>query len=139
MAHLFETLQLRGAAFSNRIAVSPMCMYSAHDGQANQWHLVHLGSRAIGGAGLVFTEATAVAAEGRISAADTGIWNDAQAESWAPVARFLNQYGSYAGIQLAHAGRKASTAPPREGGKPISLHDGGWMPVAPSAIPFTEG
>jgi 2,4-dienoyl-CoA reductase-like NADH-dependent reductase (Old Yellow Enzyme family) len=139
MPHLFEELRLRGAVFPNRIAVSPMCMYSAEDGHPRPWHLVHLGSRAIGGAGLVFTEATAVTAEGRITVADTGIWNDAQAESWAPIARFLNQYGSYAGIQLAHAGRKASTAPPRDGGKPLPPDQGAWTPVGPSAIPFAEG
>ncbi len=139
MAHLFEELRLRGATFPNRIAVSPMCMYSAADGLPAPWHLVHLGSRAIGGAGLVMTEATAVTAEGRISPGDTGIWSDAQAESWAPIARFINQYGSYAGIQLAHAGRKASTAAPRDGGKPLTPAQGAWTPVGPSAIPFAEG
>ena len=131
---------IRGVAFPNRIAVSPMCMYSARDGHPTDWHMVHLGSRAVGGAGLVLTEATAVSPEGRISPGDTGIWNDAQAESWAPIARFLNQQGSYAGIQLAHAGRKASTSAPRAAGpKPLTAEQGAWTTLGPSAIPFADG
>jgi 2,4-dienoyl-CoA reductase-like NADH-dependent reductase (Old Yellow Enzyme family) len=139
MAHLFEELWIRGAVFPNRIAVSPMCMYSAQDGCPNQWHLVHLGSRAVGGAALVIAEATGVTAEGRITPGDTGIWNDAQAAAWSPIVRFINQNGSYAGIQLAHAGRKASTDAPWRGGKPLTTEQGGWTPVAPSPIPFNEG
>ena len=139
MAHLFEEFPIRGIALPHRIAVSPMCQYSAVDGVPTDWHLVHLGSRAIGGAALVFTEATAVNAEGRISDGDTGIWNGEQTEAWARIARFLNENGSYAGIQLAHSGRKASTARPARGGKPVPPAEGGWIPVAPSPIPFTDG
>jgi 2,4-dienoyl-CoA reductase-like NADH-dependent reductase (Old Yellow Enzyme family) len=128
------TLQMR-----NRIVVSPMCEYSAEHGVPNDWHLVHLGSRAVGGAGLVFTEATAVSPEGRISPVDTGIWNDAQAQAWSRIVSFMHGQGAKAGIQLAHAGRKASTAAPWDGGKPIDAAHGGWTPVAPSAIPFDQG
>ncbi len=138
MAHLFEAIRFRDLTVPNRIVVSPMCMYSAEDGVPNDWHLVHLGSRAVGGAGIVFTEATAVSAEGRISAQDTGIWNSAQAEAWSRIVRFIDHNGSAAGIQLAHAGRKASTAPPRDGGKPVAPEKGGWIPVAPSPVPFTS-
>jgi 2,4-dienoyl-CoA reductase-like NADH-dependent reductase (Old Yellow Enzyme family) len=138
MAHLFEAIRFRDLPLSNRIVVSPMCMYSAEEGVPNDWHLVHLGSRAVGGASLVFTEATAVSAEGRISAQDTGMWNAAQTEAWSRIARFLRRSGSVAGIQLAHAGRKASTAAPRDGGKPVAPEKGGWIPVAPSPVPFTS-
>ncbi|HXP87999.1 MAG TPA: NADH:flavin oxidoreductase/NADH oxidase [Bryobacteraceae bacterium] len=139
MAHLFEALRLRDLTLPNRIAVSPMCMYSAEDGVPNDWHLVHLGSRAVGGAALVFTEATAVTPEGRISPEDTGIWNDAQLDAWARITRFIEAHGSVAGIQLAHAGRKASVAAPQDGGKPVAPGQRGWIPVAPSPAAFAEG
>jgi 2,4-dienoyl-CoA reductase-like NADH-dependent reductase (Old Yellow Enzyme family) len=114
-----------------------MCEYSCIDGLANDWHLVHLGSRAVGGAGLVLTEAAAVSPEGRISPDDLGIWSDAHIEPLARIARFVRSQGSYAGIQLAHAGRKASTPAPWKGGGRIEIADGGWQPVAPSAIAFS--
>ena len=139
MAHLFEALRLRDLTLPHRIAVSSMCMYSAEDGVPNDWHLVHLGSRAVGGAALVFTEATAVSAQGRISPQDTGIWNHAQLDAWARITRFIEANGSVAGIQLAHAGRKASTAAPWNGGKPVAPGQGGWIPVAPSPLAFNEG
>ena len=138
-AHLFTPLTLRGVTFRNRIAVSPMCQYSSEDGFANDWHLVHLGSRAVGGAGLVTVEATAVEARGRISPGDHGIWKDAHIEFLSRIAAFLKQYGSVAGIQLAHAGRKASSRRPWEGGTVIPESEGGWQVVAPSAIPFRPG
>ena len=116
-----------------------MCEYSAEGGIPNDWHLVHLGSRAVGGAGLVVTEATAVTPEGRISPQDTGIWSDAHTEAWAPITRFLRNQGAVAGIQLAHAGIKGSTARPWEGSKGLADADGGWEPVGPSAEPFDEG
>jgi 2,4-dienoyl-CoA reductase-like NADH-dependent reductase (Old Yellow Enzyme family) len=137
---LFSPLPLRGITLANRIAVSPMCEYSSVDGFANDWHLVHLGSRAVGGAGLVFTEATAVVPEGRISPQDLGIWKDEHIPMLARITAFVREHGSVAGIQLAHAGRKASTAPPWTGGKPIGIEHGGWSPIfAPSAIPFDHG
>ena len=139
MAQLFEAVRFRDVTLSNRIAVSPMCMYSAVEGVPNDWHLVHLGSRAVGGAALVFTEATAVSPEGRISPEDTGIWNTTQVEAWTRIARFIEDNGSVAGIQLAHAGRKASTAAPRDGGKPVAPGNRGWVPVAPSPLAFAEG
>lgn len=134
--HLFEPLTLRGVTLRNRIAVSPMCQYSSSDGFANDWHLVHLGSRAVGGAGLVMLEATAVEARGRISPEDLGIWDDAHVEMLARIAAFLKAHGAVPGIQLAHAGRKASTARPWDGGGVLSPDRGGWTTVAPSAIPF---
>jgi 2,4-dienoyl-CoA reductase-like NADH-dependent reductase (Old Yellow Enzyme family) len=133
---LFSPFTMRNVTLRNRIACSPMCMYSSIDGFANDWHLVHLGSRAVGGAGLVVMEATAVEARGRISPADQGIWKDEHIEFLARIARFLPDQGAVPGIQLAHAGRKASTRPPAEGGTFIGLSEGGWTPVAPSAIPF---
>jgi len=136
--HLFDELKIRDVAFPHRIAVSPMCQYSAVDGHATDWHLVHLGSRAVGGAALVFTEATAVTAEGRISPQDLGIWKDDHIDPLSRVARFLHSYGSVSGIQLAHAGRKAGTAAPWNGGHPLGLSEGGWTPVGPSPLPFTE-
>ncbi len=140
MAHLFSPLQIREIAFRNRIAVSPMCQYSSVDGLADEWHLVHLGSRAVGGAGLVFTEAAGVEARGRISPHDLGIYTDAQIEPLLRVTRFLREHGAVAGIQLAHAGRKASTARPWEGGKPVGEDQGGWKPiVGASPVPFAEG
>jgi 2,4-dienoyl-CoA reductase-like NADH-dependent reductase (Old Yellow Enzyme family) len=123
----------------NRIVVSPMCQYSAKEGHPQTWHLVHLGSRAVGGAGLVFTEATAVDAVGRISLGDTGIYTDAHVDSWRPIAQFIKEEGAVPGMQLAHAGRKASVAAPWTGGKPIKLEEGGWEPVAPSALAFDAG
>jgi 2,4-dienoyl-CoA reductase-like NADH-dependent reductase (Old Yellow Enzyme family) len=136
---LFEAFKLREVTFRNRVGVSPMCQYSGTDGRADDWHLVHLGSRAVGGAGLVMTEATAVEARGRISPQDLGLWDDGQIEPLARITRFLRARGAVAGIQLAHAGRKASTARPWEGGKPLAPPVG-WSPiVAPSALAFDEG
>lgn len=140
MAHLFEPLTIRGVELRNRIAVSPMCQYSCDDGLANDWHFVHLGSRAVGGAAIVFCEATAVLPEGRISPQDLGIWSDRHAEALARIVRFIHEQGSLAGIQLAHAGRKASTYrtwSPKQGAIPPS--EGGWSNVlAPSAIKFQD-
>ena len=137
--HLFEALTIAGVTLKNRIVVSPMCQYSAENGFPTPWHTVHLGSRAVGGAALVMTEATAVEARGRISPADTGIWTDAHAEAWAPITRFIAESGSVPGIQLAHAGRKASTAAPWKGGKGVAPEQGGWLPtLAPSAIAFAD-
>jgi 2,4-dienoyl-CoA reductase-like NADH-dependent reductase (Old Yellow Enzyme family) len=137
--HLFEPLPIGNVVLRNRIAVSPMCEYSAVDGVPDDWHLVHLGSRAVGGAGLVFTEATAVSPEARISPADTGIWSDAQRDAWARIAAFIASQGAVPGIQLAHAGRKASTDAPWRGGVPLTVEQGGWTPLAPSAIAFADG
>ncbi|HLW98052.1 MAG TPA: NADH:flavin oxidoreductase/NADH oxidase [Candidatus Acidoferrales bacterium] len=138
--HLFSPLTIREITFRNRIVVSPMCQYSCEDGLATDWHLVHLGSRAVGGAALVFAEATAVTADGRISPADLGIWKDEHVAPLARAARFIKSQGAVAGIQLAHAGRKASTAAPWLGGKPLGVEQGGWSPIyAPSEIAFNEG
>jgi 2,4-dienoyl-CoA reductase-like NADH-dependent reductase (Old Yellow Enzyme family) len=139
MADLFEPFRLRDIVLSNRIAVSPMCQYSSERGFANDWHFMHLGSRAVGGAGLVFTEATAVLPEGRISPQDLGIWSDDHIQPLARIVRFINEQGTVAGIQLAHAGRKASTYRPWEGHGAIAEAEGGWPVVAPSAAPFAEG
>ena len=137
MADLFDPLTLRGIMFPNRIGVSPMCQYSCEDGFATDWHVVHYGSRAVGGAGLVMTEAAAVAPEGRISPNDLGLWKDEQVEGLARCVRFIRAQGAVAGIQLAHAGRKASMPPPWKEEKALSAAAGGWSPVAaPSAIPF---
>lgn len=134
---LFTPLKLRGVTLKNRIVVSPMCQYSSEDGFANDWHLVHLGARAVGGAALIITEATAVEDIGRISPDDLGIWKDEHIAPLERVVRFLHAHGAVAGMQLAHAGRKASTARPWEGGKPIAPSaPRGWTPVAPSALPF---
>ena len=130
--HLFSPLQIRSVVFRNRIGVSPMCQYSCEDGFATDWHLVHLGSRAVGGAALVMAEATAVEARGRISPADLGLWKDEQIPALARIAAFVRKQGAAPGIQLAHAGRKASTEVPWRGGKRVALADGGWEPVAPS-------
>lgn len=135
---LFQPFHLGDVRLRNRIAVSPMCEYSATEGVPDDWHLVHLGSRAVGGAGLVFTEATAVSPEGRISPADTGLWNDAQQAAWTRIAAFIAAQGAVAGIQLAHAGRKGSTEAPWRGGKVVPMEQGGWTPVAPSAIAFAD-
>lgn len=136
---LFDSLSLRDVRLRNRIAVSPMCEYSAIEGVPQPWHFVHLGSRAVGGAGLVISEATAVEARGRISPADAGIWNDEQAAAWAAIAAFIDAQGAVPGIQLAHAGRKGSTEPPWMRGKAVDIATGGWTPVAPSAIAFDTG
>jgi 2,4-dienoyl-CoA reductase-like NADH-dependent reductase (Old Yellow Enzyme family) len=136
---LFSPLALRGLELRNRIAVSPMCQYSSVDGFASDWHVVHLGSRAVGGAGLVMTEAAAVAPNGRISPQDLGIWSDAHVETLARITRFLHAHGAASGIQLAHAGRKASTMRPWEGAAQVPEADGGWRPMAPSALPFRDG
>jgi 2,4-dienoyl-CoA reductase-like NADH-dependent reductase (Old Yellow Enzyme family) len=134
---LFTPFVQRSLTLRNRIAVSPMCQYSASDGMPDDWHLVHLGSRAVGGAALVIAEATGVSAEGRISAQDVGLWNDAQRDAWRPIVRFIEAQGAVAGVQLAHAGRKASSKRPWDGGG--ALEEGGWTTVAPSAIPFDAG
>src|SRR5438067_3767288 len=139
MPGLFDRLAIRDLNFANRVFVSPMCQYSSQDGYANDWHLVHLGSRAVGGAGLVFTEATAVHPEARISPQDLGVWDDEHIEPLARIVRFVAQQGSLIGMQLAHAGRKASTVRPWEGHGLIPESAGGWQPVAPSAIPFGDG
>ncbi len=136
MPHLFDPITFRSVTLANRIVVSPMCQYSCTDGFATDWHLVHLGSRAIGGAGLVIAEATAVTPEGRISPQDLGIWSDAHVEMLARIARFVRAQGAAAGIQLAHAGRKASTSPPWTGIRPVPPADGGWTPVGPTDQPF---
>ena len=138
-AGLFTPIEIRGVTLRNRIGVSPMCQYACEDGFATDWHLVHLGSRAVGGAGLVSTEATAVEERGRISPADLGIWRDEHIGALARIARFLREQGAVPAIQLAHAGRKASTRRPWEGGATITEADGGWRPVAPSAVPFRPG
>jgi 2,4-dienoyl-CoA reductase-like NADH-dependent reductase (Old Yellow Enzyme family) len=136
MSQLFTPLLIRDISFNNRIVVSPMCQYSSRDGMADDWHLVHLGSRAVGGAGLVFTEATAVLPEGRISPVDLGIWKDEHIDGLRRIVKFVRSQGSEIGIQLAHAGRKGSVAEPWNGGKLVK--QGAWTPVAPSAIAFDE-
>jgi 2,4-dienoyl-CoA reductase-like NADH-dependent reductase (Old Yellow Enzyme family) len=129
---------MRGVTLPNRIAVSPMCQYSSVDGFANDWHLVHLGSRAVGGAGLVMVEATAVEARGRITPGDMGLWKDAHIGMLARIAEFVKAHGSVPAIQLAHAGRKASSRLPWQDGKPLSADEGAWQTIAPSAVPFRE-
>jgi 2,4-dienoyl-CoA reductase-like NADH-dependent reductase (Old Yellow Enzyme family) len=139
MAKLFEPLRIRSVEFKNRIVVSPMCEYSSLDGFANNWHLVHLGSRAVGGAGLVITEATAVVPEGRISPDDLGIWKDGHIDFLKRIVSFIHQQDSVAGIQLAHAGRKASVTSPWKGNVHLFPDQGGWQTVAPSPVPFRPG
>lgn len=140
MSRLFSPWTLRSITFRNRVFVSPMCQYSSTDGLPTDWHLVHLGSRAVGGAALVMMEATAVTADGRITAADQGLWNDTQKTALIPITTFIKSQGAIAGIQLAHAGRKASTDIPWHGGQPIAAGSpGGWLPSAPSALPFAPG
>jgi 2,4-dienoyl-CoA reductase-like NADH-dependent reductase (Old Yellow Enzyme family) len=136
---LFDPIQIRGLTSRNRIVVSPMCQYSSDDGFANDWHLVHLGSRAVGGAGIVFAEATAVEPRGRISPQDLGVWRDEHIAGLKRVADFIRSQGSIPGIQLAHAGRKASTARPWDGGGPLDPTSDGWLVVGPSPIPFDDG
>ncbi len=136
-AHLFSPLQIREVHFRNRIGVSPMCEYSSNDGFANDWHFVHLGSRAVGGAAMVMTEASAVLAEGRISPQDLGIWKDEHIPMLARIFRFIEEHGAVPAMQLAHAGRKASTAAPWNGGVAVSEAEEGWRPIfAPSALAF---
>ena len=137
MPLLFTPLSIRSITLKNRIVVSPMCQYSSTDGFANDWHFVHLGSRAVGGASLVFTEATAVSPEGRISPHDLGIWKDEHIAYLKKITGFIEQRGSLPGIQLAHAGRKASTTEPWNGDHLIPTSEGGWKTVAPSAIAFS--
>ena len=139
MPGLVDPLQLRGLSLTNRIIVSPMCEYSSTDGFANEWHVVHLGSRAVGGAALVMTEATAVTPEGRISPQDLGIWKDDHIAMLSRIVGFIHQQGSVAGMQLAHAGRKASTFRPWEGSGKVNELEGGWRDViAPSPIAFSS-
>jgi len=139
MPGLFDPLTIRDLTFANRVFVSPMCQYSSHDGYANDWHFVHLGSRAVGGAGLIFTEATAVLPEGRISPQDLGIWSDGHIEMLGRIVSFIQEQGSIAGMQLAHAGRKASTRRPWETPGSVPESEGGWKKVvAPSALPFAD-
>jgi 2,4-dienoyl-CoA reductase-like NADH-dependent reductase (Old Yellow Enzyme family) len=135
-SHLFSPLVLRSVEFHNRIFVSPMCQYSSENGMPNEWHFVHLGSRAIGGASMVCVEASGVTPEGRITPWDAGIWSQAHAQAWAPIARFLREHGAVPAIQIAHAGRKASVDKPWKGGKPLALNEGGWHTLAPSDIAF---
>ena len=138
MSKLFSPLSIKSVNFKNRIAVPSMCQYSAEDGFASDWHLVHLGSRAVGGAGLIMAEASAVSPEGRISPGDLGIWKDEHIDNLQRITAFIHHNGSIAGIQLAHAGRKASCETPWNGGLQIPVKDGGWQTIAPSSIPFRE-
>ena len=137
VVHLFEPIALRNLVIDNRAWVAPMCQYAVEgrDGVPNDWHLVHLGSRAVGGFGLILTEATAVEAAGRISPQDTGLWNDMQADAWRPIVNFVQAQGAKIGVQLAHAGRKASTWRPwdAQGRRSVEPADGGWTTVAPAA------
>lgn len=136
MTDLFSPFVQRSLTLRNRLVMSPMCQYSAQDGIPGPWHMVHLGSRAVGGVAAVIAEATAVNPIGRISAFDTGLWNDAQVQAWMPITAFIAQHGAIAGVQLGHAGRKASVLPPWQGGGAVAIDAGGWTPVAPSALPF---
>ena len=137
MSRLFTPLTFRELTIRNRIFVSPMCQYSSRNGMPLDWHLVHLGSRAVGGAGLVMVEASAVSAQGRISPDDSGIWNSDQAAAFTPIANFVREQGAVPAIQLAHAGRKASTDLPWKGSRPLDAKNRGWQTIAPSAIPFS--
>jgi len=136
MAKLFEPLQIKSVQLKNRIVVSPMCQYSSEDGFSNDWHLVHLGTRAVGGASLVIAEATAVSPEGRISPEDLGIWKDEHIEGLQRITAFIESQGSVPGMQLAHAGRKASNSSPWKGGRMMTIEQGGWQTVAPGQVPF---
>ena len=138
MSRLFSPLALRSITFRNRVFVSPMCQYSSDDGMPNDWHLVHLGSRAVGGAAMVCVEASGVAPEGRITPWDAGIWSEAHARAWKPVAAFIRAQGAVPAIQLAHAGRKASCEKPWNGGKPLAPGEGAWQTLGPSAIAFGD-
>lgn len=139
MSKLFTPMQMRSLTLRNRILVAPMCQYACQDGMPDDWHLVHLGSRAVGGSALVMVEATAVTPDGRISPGDCGLWNEAQADAFAPIAHFIAAQGAVPAIQLGHAGRKASVDPPWLGGKAVDASNGGWLPCAPSPIPFGPG
>jgi len=139
VAALFSPLKLRGVEFRNRIFVSPMCQYSSEGGLPTDWHMVHLGSRAVGGAACVIVEATGVSREGRISPGDSGLWSEGHADAFEPISAFIRSQGAVPGIQLAHAGRKASTAAPWDGGGLVPAARGGWTPLAPSPIAFAEG
>jgi 2,4-dienoyl-CoA reductase-like NADH-dependent reductase (Old Yellow Enzyme family) len=139
MSRLFTPLTLRELTIRNRIFVSPMCQYSSQDGMPSDWHLVHLGSRAVGGAGLVMVEASAVTPQGRISPDDSGIWNSEQARAFGPIARFIKEQGAVPAIQLAHAGRKASTDLPWKGGGPLNAKHRGWQTIAPSPLAYAPG
>jgi len=139
MIKLFSPLAIKNVILKNRIVVSPMCQYSSTDGFVNDWHLVHLGSRAVGGAGLIMAEATSVSPEGRITPGDAGIWKDEHIEGFKRITDFIHAHGAVAGIQIAHAGRKGSCAVPWNGGKQIPLHEGGWPTLAPVAVPFLPG
>jgi len=136
--HLFQPLTIKSVTLRNRIGVSPMCEYSSVDGMANDWHLVHLGARAVGGAGLVIAEATAVTPEGRITPGDAGIWSDRHIDPIARINRFIKQHGAIPGIQIAHAGRKASARLPWQGGAHLTDDQGAWQTLAPSALPFGD-
>ncbi|MGY4536690.1 2,4-dienoyl-CoA reductase-like NADH-dependent reductase (Old Yellow Enzyme family) [Mucilaginibacter sp. UYNi724] len=139
MPHLFSPLKIKSIEFKNRIVVSPMCQYSSVDGFASNWHLVHLGAFATGGASLIITEATAVSPEGRISFADLGIWKDEHIAKLKEITTFIEEHGAVTGVQLAHAGRKASHAQPWNGGKQIQPNEeNGWQSVAPSAVAFSS-
>ncbi len=138
MPHLFTPFTIRNLTLKNRIVVSPMCQYSSEDGFANDWHFVHLGSRAVGGAALIITEATAVSPEGRISPQDLGIWKDEHIPQLKRITQFIEQHGSIPGMQLAHAGRKASVSPPWKGDHLVPASEGGWKTVAPSAVAFSD-
>ena len=135
---LLSPIKIRNLEFRNRIVVSPMCQYSAKDGMPNDWHLVHLGSRAVGGAGTVIAEATAVSPEGRISPADLGIWSDEHVRAFKQITDFIRAQGAIPGVQLAHAGRKGSTKIPWEGNGEVMPGDGGWQTIAPSAEKFSD-
>lgn len=139
MSRLFSPLTIKGITLRNRIVISPMCQYSATDGFANDWHLVHLGTRAVGGVGLVIAEATAVVPEGRITPGDLGLWSDEHIDGLKRIAKFIHSQGAVAAIQIAHAGRKASCAVPWKGGRQLDEQNGGWQTVAPGNIPFLDG
>jgi 2,4-dienoyl-CoA reductase-like NADH-dependent reductase (Old Yellow Enzyme family) len=139
MSKLFSTLVIKNITLKNRIVMSPMCQYSSIDGFSNDWHMVHLGSRAVGGTGLIIAEATAVSPEGRITPGDLGLWKDEHIGGLSRIVDFIHQYGTISGIQLAHAGRKASCSVPREGGKQLDEKNGGWQTVGPGNIPFNTG
>jgi 2,4-dienoyl-CoA reductase-like NADH-dependent reductase (Old Yellow Enzyme family) len=139
MSILLSPLSIKGITLRNRIVMSPMCQYSSQDGFSGDWHMVHYGSRAVGGAGLIMQEATAVVPEGRITPGDLGIWSDDHIPGFRKITSFIRQYGAVPGIQLAHAGRKASCDLPWHGGKQLGPDNGGWQTIAPSSIPFTEG
>jgi len=137
--YLFRPLTIRSVTLRNRLVLSPMCQYSAEDGMPNDWHFAHLAARAVGGAGLVFTEATSIEPRGRITKHCLGIWNDAQRDALGRAARFVEAQGAIPGIQLAHAGRKGSITRPWEGSMPLSEEEGRWTPIGPTAAPYDEG